>query len=38
MQELRRRGLARHGVDHVGAIARPDYWAHVRSFLEENGL
>ena len=26
------------GVDHVGAITRPDYWAHVRSFLEGNGL
>ena len=26
------------GVDHVGAIALRDYWPHVLSFLEENGL
>lgn len=26
------------GVDHVGAILRPDYWKTVLGFLEENGL
>ncbi len=26
------------GVDHVGAIMRPDYWSHVRGFLDEMGL
>ncbi len=26
------------GVDHVGAILRPDYPAQIRGFLDENGL
>jgi len=26
------------GVDHVGAIATPEYWPRVLSFLEDNGL